>query len=121
MRRLSIALAAAVICGTGALAGTAQAAPAPHSQARVLGPPFPYADCIKAAKDNKESPSYAKWHCDQLVQKGWVKRPKAEPTHRPKAEPAHRPKTDPAHRPKANAAHRPKADPTPHRPERPRR
>ncbi|MFK8907863.1 hypothetical protein [Streptomyces sp. YS-3] len=40
------------------------------------GPPWPYADCIKAAQHKGETRSYAKWHCDQLVIKGWVKRPK---------------------------------------------
>ncbi|MFI0740327.1 hypothetical protein ACH4PU_19900 [Streptomyces sp. NPDC021100] len=39
-------------------------------------PPFPYADCISAAKKKGETASYAKWHCDELVKKGWVKPPK---------------------------------------------
>ncbi|MBZ4323927.1 hypothetical protein [Streptomyces huiliensis] len=39
-------------------------------------PPFPYADCISAAKKNGESAAHAKWHCDELVKKGWVKPPK---------------------------------------------
>ncbi|GAA0587031.1 hypothetical protein [Streptomyces crystallinus] len=61
------------------LAGSAQAhavptaAPATPSQVNS-GPPFAYADCIDAAvKQKHETPSHAKWHCDLLVQKGWVR------------------------------------------------
>ncbi|MEU2788779.1 hypothetical protein [Streptomyces sp. NPDC007100] len=69
---MSIALALAVAAGgLGASAVTAQAA----SAAPVQGPPFPYADCLAATKKKGESPSYRKWHCDQLVKKGWVKPP----------------------------------------------
>ncbi|MET9518468.1 hypothetical protein [Streptomyces sp. NPDC002994] len=40
------------------------------------GPPFPYADCIQAAKEHqKETDAQAKWHCDLLVKKGWVSPP----------------------------------------------
>lgn len=69
MRRVSMALALAVAAGgLGVVAATAQAAPA-------QGPPYPYADCIKATAQKGESPSYGKWHCDQLVKKGWIKPP----------------------------------------------
>lgn len=49
---------------------------APASSPRLDGPPWPYADCIKAARNKGESRSYAKWHCDQLVRAGWIKPPK---------------------------------------------
>ncbi|MBH1938760.1 hypothetical protein I5Q34_31625 [Streptomyces sp. AV19] len=39
-------------------------------------PPYPYADCLAAAKKNHETPAHAKWHCDELVKKGWIKPPK---------------------------------------------
>ncbi|MEV0281212.1 hypothetical protein AB0I22_33165 [Streptomyces sp. NPDC050610] len=69
MRRMSAALALAIaVGGLGASAAAAQAA-APQ------GPPFPYADCLKATAKKGESPAQAKWHCDQLVKKGWVKQP----------------------------------------------
>ncbi|WP_406344043.1 hypothetical protein [Streptomyces sp. NBC_00648] len=72
MRRMSMALALAVAAGgLGVAAATAQAAPA----SLVLGPPFPYTDCIKATAQHGESRAYGKWHCDQLVKKGWVKPP----------------------------------------------
>ncbi|MEV7198130.1 hypothetical protein AB0N81_41050 [Streptomyces sp. NPDC093510] len=72
MRRMSMALALAVAAGgLGMSAATAQAAPASPLQ----GPPFPYADCLKATADKGESPAQGKWHCDQLVRKGWVKPP----------------------------------------------
>ncbi|MFF4185383.1 hypothetical protein ACFYZ9_19490 [Streptomyces sp. NPDC001691] len=38
-------------------------------------PPYAYQDCLKATKQKGESPSHSKWHCDQLVKKGWVKPP----------------------------------------------
>ncbi|MFD9485705.1 hypothetical protein ACFWBX_17315 [Streptomyces sp. NPDC059991] len=75
MRRMSMALALAVAVAAGGLgvaAATAQAAPA----SPVQGPPFPYADCIKATAQHGESRAYGKWHCDQLVKRGWVKPPK---------------------------------------------
>ncbi|MEV5510372.1 hypothetical protein [Streptomyces orinoci] len=77
MRRLTIALAAAVFA-VGGLGASAASAASPRTP-RVGGdqPPFPYADCIKAAKNNGESAAHAKWHCDELVKKGWVKRPKS--------------------------------------------
>ncbi|WP_150181751.1 hypothetical protein [Streptomyces venezuelae] len=69
MRRMSMALTLAVAAaGLGASAVTAQAASAPEQ-----GPPFPYQDCLKATKDKGESPSQSRWHCDQLVEKGWVR------------------------------------------------
>ncbi|WP_329404989.1 hypothetical protein [Streptomyces melanogenes] len=69
---MSMALALAVAAGgLGVSAATAQAAPTSPDQ----GPPFPYADCIKATAQKGESKSYGKWHCDQLVRKGWVKPP----------------------------------------------
>ncbi|WP_158708981.1 hypothetical protein [Streptomyces sp. NRRL S-920] len=72
MRRMSMAIALAVAAGgLGLSAATAQAAPA----APVQGPPFPYADCLKATKAKGESPRYGRWHCNQLVKKGWVKPP----------------------------------------------
>ncbi|MFJ9041783.1 hypothetical protein ACIRF8_35095 [Streptomyces sp. NPDC102406] len=72
MRRMSLALALVVAAGgLGLSAVAAQAAPA----SPVQGPPFPYQDCLKATKQKGESPSYGKWHCDQLVKKGWVKPP----------------------------------------------
>ncbi|MEU7039981.1 hypothetical protein AB0A77_02845 [Streptomyces varsoviensis] len=68
MRRMGIALVLAMAAGgLGASAAAAQAAP--------QGPPFPYADCIKATAKKGESAAQGKWHCDQLVQKGWVKPP----------------------------------------------
>ncbi|WP_373979813.1 hypothetical protein [Streptomyces sp. TLI_146] len=67
---MSMALALAMAAGgLGMAAATAQAAP-------VQGPPFPYADCIKATAQHGETKAHGKWHCDQLVQKGWVKPPK---------------------------------------------
>ncbi|GGS17578.1 hypothetical protein GCM10010252_66200 [Streptomyces aureoverticillatus] len=70
MRRMSIALALAVAAGgLGASAAVAQAA------APVAGPPWPYADCLKATAQKGESPSQGRRHCDQLVQKGWIKPP----------------------------------------------
>lgn len=81
MRRMRIAVAAAAvaIATIGVPVAAAQAAPAPHPMVRALGdqPPFPYRDCMDAAKKKGEKPGYAKWHCDQLVKKGWVRRPKA--------------------------------------------
>ncbi|WAL93032.1 hypothetical protein [Streptomyces sp. Je 1-369] len=66
---MSMALALAVAAaGLGASAATAQASSSAHKQ----GPPFPYQDCLKATKNKGESPSQGRWHCDQLVKKGWV-------------------------------------------------
>lgn len=79
MRRMRIVLAAAVVAGTlaapAAAARTAPAAP-PAVHMPADKPPFPYADCIKATKKRGESKRYGKWHCDQLVKKGWVRPPK---------------------------------------------
>ncbi|WP_344530271.1 hypothetical protein [Streptomyces rectiviolaceus] len=69
---MSMAIALAVAAGgLGMSTATAQAAPASPDQ----GPPYPYADCLKATADKGESPAQGKWHCDQLVSKGWVKPP----------------------------------------------
>lgn len=69
MRRMSVALAMAVAAGgLGLSTVTAHAASAAPDQ----GPPFPYADCLKATAKKGESQSQGKHHCDQLVQKGWV-------------------------------------------------
>ncbi|AYG82342.1 hypothetical protein DWB77_04514 [Streptomyces hundungensis] len=70
MRRLSIALATAVVAISVA-APVASAAPVSKP-----APPYSYKDCMKATKQKGESASYSKWHCDQLVKKGWVKPPK---------------------------------------------
>lgn len=73
MRRMSVALAA-TIAMSGVFTGlTAQAA----SAAAASGPPYSYAECIAAAKKKGESARHAKWHCDQLVKKGWVKPPRS--------------------------------------------
>ncbi len=41
-------------------------------------PPYRYADCVKTAeKQNHETSHHARWHCNILVQKGWVKKPGA--------------------------------------------
>ncbi|MFF1381786.1 hypothetical protein [Streptomyces sp. NPDC058308] len=70
---MSTVLALAVAAGgLGLSAATAQAAPASTLQD---GPPFSYASCLKATADKGESPAQGKWHCDQLVRKGWVKPP----------------------------------------------
>ncbi|MFI7387344.1 hypothetical protein [Streptomyces sp. NPDC049813] len=69
MRRASIVLAAA-FAAVGLATSVASAAPVTGD-----GPPFRYADCLKATKAKGESPSYGKWHCDQLVKKGWVSPP----------------------------------------------
>lgn len=67
MRRMSIVLGTAV-AAVGLATSMASAAPVSKD-----GPPFPYKDCLAATKAKGESPSYGKWHCDQLVKKGWVK------------------------------------------------
>ncbi|MEU7135063.1 hypothetical protein [Streptomyces sp. NPDC046261] len=83
MRRMNVvvavALAVIAFSGTSASASAVRTAPAAHSPAglRADQPPFPYKDCLSAAKQHGESPAYAKWHCDELVKKGWVKRPQA--------------------------------------------
>ncbi|MFI1800098.1 hypothetical protein ACH427_22470 [Streptomyces sp. NPDC020379] len=77
---MSIALAAALVIGG---AGAAHAQP----RARADQPPFPYADCINAAKQNKESAAHAKWHCDELVKKGWIKKPMGNEGQLQKAQP----------------------------------
>ncbi|MEU3370788.1 hypothetical protein ACFYM2_03615 [Streptomyces sp. NPDC006711] len=66
---MSIALATAV-AAIGLAAPVASAAPVSKP-----APPYSYADCLGATKQKGESPAYSKWHCDQLVKKGWVKRP----------------------------------------------
>ncbi|MEU5418959.1 hypothetical protein [Streptomyces sp. NPDC020667] len=81
---MSIALAAALVIGG---AGAAPAAAVAHLQARADQPPFPYADCINAAKQNKESAAHAKWHCDELVKKGWIKKPLGNEGQVQKAQP----------------------------------
>ncbi|MEV4928050.1 hypothetical protein [Streptomyces roseoverticillatus] len=90
---MRIVLAAAVVAGVlAAPAAAAQPAPAappavhmpaarpaahpPTVHMPADKPPFPYADCIKATKKRGESSRYGKWHCDQLVKKGWVRPPK---------------------------------------------
>ncbi|WP_424889460.1 hypothetical protein [Streptomyces sp. XH2] len=76
---MRIVLAAAVVAGfLAAPAAAAQPTPAapPAAQRAADKPPFPYADCIKATKKRGESKRYGKWHCDQLVKKGWVRPPK---------------------------------------------
>ncbi|MFF7023139.1 hypothetical protein ACFY97_19310 [Streptomyces klenkii] len=91
---MRILAAAAVVAGAlAAPAAAAQPAPAaplavhlPAAHASITHlptvgmpadkPPFPYADCIKATQKRGESKRYGKWHCDQLVKKGWVRPPK---------------------------------------------
>ncbi|MFF7726943.1 hypothetical protein [Streptomyces sp. NPDC008001] len=78
---MKLVLAAAVMVGIlAAPAAAAPSAPAAPSAAYAPAPsdkpPFPYADCIKATKKRGESQHYGKWHCDQLVKKGWVRPPK---------------------------------------------
>ncbi|KAB7839570.1 hypothetical protein J7W19_31730 [Streptomyces mobaraensis NBRC 13819 = DSM 40847] len=82
---MSVVSAAVVVLGALSLPAVAQARPAaapiPSAGPVVHAvpadqPPFPYADCISAARKKGESASYAKWHCDELVKKGWVKPPK---------------------------------------------
>ncbi|MBB5122973.1 hypothetical protein [Streptomyces eurocidicus] len=87
MRRMSIVLAATLMAGgVGASVATAaEAAPVSRPQARDDKPPFPYADCFRVAKKRGETPAHAKWHCDELVKKGWVKPPLPK---RPQSEPA---------------------------------
>lgn len=104
MRRMSIALAAALaVGGMGASAAAAQAAPAAPAAVLVPGeqPPWPYADCLDAAKQHKETPEYAKWHCDELVKKGWIKPPNpgAQSKAKPKKKPAPQPKPAKASKP----------------------
>ncbi|MFG3260348.1 hypothetical protein [Streptomyces sp. NPDC048172] len=52
---------------------TVQAAPAGQTQARAGGAPFPYSDCIKEAKRQGKKDAVSR--CDNLVAKGWVKKP----------------------------------------------
>ncbi|MFC5724502.1 hypothetical protein ACFP1Z_30540 [Streptomyces gamaensis] len=75
MLRMTTALAAAA--ATVAITAAGAHAAAPRTAARVPAdqPPYAYKDCVSAAKQKGESPSYAKWHCDELVKKGWVKKP----------------------------------------------
>ncbi|MWA08377.1 hypothetical protein [Streptomyces sp. BA2] len=63
---MSMVLATAVVAISLA---TPMASAAPVSDG---GPPYPYADCLAATKQKGESPSYGRWHCDQLVKKGYV-------------------------------------------------
>ncbi|MEU1820650.1 hypothetical protein ABZ543_36535 [Streptomyces roseifaciens] len=80
MRRMNFVLAAAVMAGVWAAApaAVARTAPPPPSAVHAISakPPFSYEDCLKAAKKHGESARYSKWHCDQLVKKGWVRHPK---------------------------------------------
>ncbi|KNB50591.1 hypothetical protein AC230_21905 [Streptomyces caatingaensis] len=70
-------MAAAMAFGAVAATTVAAAAAAPVRRAPVGDqPPYPYADCLAAAKKNHETPAHAKWHCDELVKKGWIKPPK---------------------------------------------
>ncbi|MEV1025838.1 hypothetical protein [Streptomyces sp. NPDC050264] len=73
---LAAALSAPLLAG---IAGTASAAPAQSgTQAHKLDskPPYTYASCLQAVKEQrKETGSQARWHCDQLVKKGWVAPP----------------------------------------------
>ncbi|KUL46019.1 hypothetical protein ADL22_10895 [Streptomyces sp. NRRL F-4489] len=63
----------ALLVAAAAIGGVMTGAAAAHAADK---PPFPYADCIHAAvKQKGESPKYARWHCNLLVQKGWVKKP----------------------------------------------
>ncbi|MGK5733687.1 hypothetical protein [Streptomyces sp. URMC 124] len=75
---MNFVLAAVVMAGAwaapAAVARTA-AGPPPAVHASPGKPPFSYEDCIKATKKRGESARYGKWHCDQLVKKGWVRRP----------------------------------------------
>ncbi|WP_144440806.1 hypothetical protein [Streptomyces roseifaciens] len=79
MRRMNFMLAAVVMAGAWAApAAVAQPVPAPPSAVHATSakPPFSYEDCLKAAKKHGESARYSRWHCDQLVKKGWVRQPK---------------------------------------------
>ncbi|GGY12029.1 hypothetical protein [Streptomyces hiroshimensis] len=79
MRRMNFVLAAAVMAGLWAApAAVAEPPSAPPSavHAPAAKPPFSYEDCLKAAKKHGESARYSRWHCDQLVKKGWVRLPK---------------------------------------------
>ncbi|MHA7960751.1 hypothetical protein ACX9I7_23635 [Streptomyces sp. L500] len=81
MRWMSIALAAVATVGVMSTpAAAAQVDRESRSPAQLrVGPPWPYKDCMDTAvKQHKESPDHAKWHCDQLVQKGWIKPPTAQ-------------------------------------------
>ncbi|WP_382050996.1 hypothetical protein [Streptomyces aureoversilis] len=76
---MNFVLAAVVMASAWAApAAVAHTAPAPPSAAHAAPakPPFSYEDCLKAAKKHGESARYGKWHCDQLVKKGWVRHPK---------------------------------------------
>jgi hypothetical protein len=66
---MSTALAMAVVA-IGLATPMASAAPVSDG-----GPPYRYADCLAATKAKGESPSYRRWHCDQLVKKGYVSPP----------------------------------------------
>ncbi|MFI0912752.1 hypothetical protein [Streptomyces abikoensis] len=81
MRWMSIALAAVATVGVMSTpAAAAQVDRESRSPAQLrVGPPWPYKDCMDTAiSQHKETPSHAKWHCDQLVQKGWIKPPTAQ-------------------------------------------
>ncbi|WP_171171529.1 hypothetical protein [Streptomyces sp. I05A-00742] len=76
---MSVLPAAVIAVGLVSLPAAAQTPDVPARPARAVPadqPPYPYADCLGAAKKHGESASYAKWHCDELVKKGWVKPPK---------------------------------------------
>ncbi|MDT0447543.1 hypothetical protein [Streptomyces hesseae] len=81
MRWMSIALAAVATVGVMSTpAAAAQVDRDSHHRAQLRAdPPWPYKDCMDAAvKQRKETADHAKWHCDQLVKKGWIKPPTAE-------------------------------------------
>ncbi|UQI45488.1 hypothetical protein M1P56_14575 [Streptomyces sp. HU2014] len=84
---MSIVLAATLVAGGmgASVAPAAGAASLSRPEARGDQPPFRYADCFRVAKKRGETPAHAKWHCDELVKKGWVKPPQAK---RPQSKPA---------------------------------
>ncbi|PAU44893.1 hypothetical protein CK936_32435 [Streptomyces albireticuli] len=77
---MTIVLAATLVAGgVGAsVAPAAEAASESRPQARGDQPPFRYADCFRVAKKRGETPAHAKWHCDELVKKGWVRPPQTK-------------------------------------------
>ncbi|RLU81785.1 hypothetical protein CTZ27_31770 [Streptomyces griseocarneus] len=100
---MNIVLVAAIaVGGMGMTAAVAQAAPVSRTAVLVPGgqPPFPYEDCLDAARQHKESPDHAKWHCDELVKKGWVKPPapgaqSKKPSSQPKQSKPGKPQSKP--------------------------
>ncbi|GAA0396059.1 hypothetical protein [Streptomyces luteireticuli] len=93
MRWTTLMMAAAMVFGAVATTTATTATAAVRVRAVPAGdqPPYPYADCLAAAKKNHETADHAKWHCDELVKKGWIKPPqtqtkaKAKPKPKPKA------------------------------------